>query len=189
MGFLKRQLGRKKQQKANIVFLGATGAGKTTFIQYLETGKPVEEDTVLTTLGIDNRKNSIEMEGWKLYAVDIGGQELYQKSFWNLGMGQASAVVYLIDGTIRPVKDADNFEFSLFSFEYMLQILPPIKPLLILINKQDLIELDPLTTDEAIELYPLRNLWGRSVNVLPTSAKYGDGVDIAMKWLVSKLDE
>ena len=187
MGLLSRILGRKKLKSAKIVLLGASGAGKTTFIRYLESGRPVE-DNPMTTLGIDVRKKPIHLDGWTLSTIDVGGQELYQKTFWNLGMNQANAVVYLIDGTIRPTSDSDAFEMSLFSFEYMLELLPPNQPILILINKQDLVEMNPISAEEATQLYPIRNLIGRSINVLPTSAKYGNGVDIAIKWLVEKLE-
>ena len=97
--------------------------------------------------------------------------------------------MYIIDGTQRPTVDNDAFEMSLFSFEYMLELLPPDKPILILINKQDLVDLNPLSTLEAIELYPIKKLYNHSVNLLPSSAKFGDGIDNAIKWIVSKLEE
>lgn len=186
MLFLSRLLGRKKLKEAKIVLLGASGAGKTTFIRFLETGKQVN-DVPNTTLGIDVRKKPINLDGWSLSTIDVGGQELYQKTFWNLGMSQVDAVVYLIDGTLRPNAKDDAFEMSLFSFEYMLDLLPPKQPILILINKQDLVELNPFSAEEATTVYPIRNLVGRSINVLPTSAKYGDGVDTAVSWLFEKL--
>lgn len=46
MGLLSRILGRKKLKSAKIVLLGASGAGKTTFIRYLESGRPVEENPI-----------------------------------------------------------------------------------------------------------------------------------------------
>lgn len=187
MGLISRLLGRTKLKSAKLVLLGASGAGKTTFIRYLETGKPVD-DNPMTTLGIDVRKKPIQLDGWTLSTIDVGGQELYQKTFWNLGMSQADAVVYLIDATIRPEDDSDAFELSLFSFEYMLELLPPNQPILVLINKQDLVEKNPLTAEEATQVYPISNLIGRSVNVLGTSAKLGNGVDTAVKWLVTKLE-
>ena len=188
MGLLTKLFGKKKLKSAKIVVLGSSGAGKTTFIKYLESGEAVEEDT-LTTLGIDVRKKSVNFDGWSLSAIDVGGQELYQKVFWNLGLSQADAVVYIIDGTLRPSSTDDKFESSLFSFEYMLELLPPLKPIIIFINKQDLTSLNPLKIDEAIELYPLTRMNNRSVNVLQTSAKFGEGIDIALNWLVTKLEE
>lgn len=176
----------KELRSANIVILGASGAGKTTFVRFTQTKKPVEDDPRITR-GIDVRSRSIKVDGWALTTIDIGGQQLYQKMYWNLGMNQAQAVVYMIDGTIRPKNLDDTFEMSLFSFEYMLELLPPSRPILILINKQDLREQNPLSVAEATELYPITNLAGRSINILPTSAKYGIGVKISLKWLASKI--
>lgn len=188
MGLLNRLFGKKNLKKANIVLLGASGAGKTTFIRYLESGEAVVDEP-MTTLGIDVRRKPVKIDGWILSTIDVGGQELYQKTFWNLGLSQAHALVYIIDGTQRPTADNDAFELSLFSFEYMLELLPPDKPILILINKQDLVEQNPLTSSEAIELYPIKKLFNHSVNLLPSSAKFGDGIDIAIKWIVTKLEE
>lgn len=181
------KLFRKKQieQEARIVVLGASGAGKTTLVTYLETGRPVEEDA-RTTLGIDIRNNAIKLDGWTISAIDVGGQELYRETLWALGVSQADAVIYVIDGTIKPDRD-DDFNVSKFSFEYMLKIVDPEKPILILINKQDLVDLEPLSPKEAIELYDISALIGRSFNVLGTSAKYGDGIETAMEWLMKKI--
>lgn len=188
MGLISKLFGKSKNRSAKIVVLGSSGAGKTTFIKFIESGKVVEEDS-LTTLGIDVRKKSVVLDNWTISAIDVGGQELYQKVFWNLGLSQADAVVYLIDGTLKPSSSDDRFETSLFSFEYMLELLPPIKPMIILLNKQDLKELKPLSIEDAMELYPFRNLSSRSVNIIPTSAKFGDGVENALKWLISKMEE
>ena len=106
-----------------------------------------------------------------------------------MGLSQADAVVYLIDGTLKPASTDDRYEISLFSFEYMLELLPPVKPMIILINKQDLKELKPLSISDAMELYPIRNLSNRSVNIIATSAKFGDGVENALTWLIDKMDD
>lgn len=188
MGLISKLFGKQKIRSARIVVLGSSGAGKTTFIKYLESGKVVEEDS-LTTLGIDVRKKAVTFDNWSISAIDVGGQELYQKVFWNLGLSQADAVVYLIDGTLKPASTDDRYEISLFSFEYMLELLPPVKPMIILINKQDLKELKPLSISDAMELYPIRNLSNRSVNIIATSAKFGDGVENALTWLIDKMDD
>lgn len=188
MGLLKKLFGKNKINSARILVLGSSGAGKTTFIRYIESGKEVEEDT-LTTLGIDVRKKAVLLDGWSISAIDVGGQEIYQKVFWNLGMNQADAVIYLIDGTLRPNITNEEYESSLFAFEYMLELLPPEKPMLILINKQDLVDKNPLNLEEAMSLYPINKLYNRSLNIIPTSAKHGEGVDNSLNWLVTKLEE
>ncbi len=179
---------KKVVQTANIVLLGASGAGKTTLVLFLETGQPVTEDP-RTTLGIDIRQSPIKVDGWSLSAIDIGGQELYRESLWALGVSQADAVIYIIDGTVKPSTDNDKFELSKFSFDYMLSIVDPKKPLLILINKQDLVEQNPLSVKEAINLYNISELIGRSFNILPSSAKYGTGVEDAIYWLIDKINK
>jgi ADP-ribosylation factor related protein 1 len=169
---------RKKEieQKANLVILGASGAGKTTLVRFLEQGEPVLEDP-RTTLGIDIRQNPINIGGWSLSAIDVGGQELYRESLWTLGVSQSNAVIYVIDGTVKP------------SFDYMLTIVNHTIPILILVNKQDLAASNPLSPQEAISLYDISSLVGRSFNILPTSAKFGDGVETAMHWLIDKIQE
>jgi ADP-ribosylation factor related protein 1 len=181
---------KKKEvvQEATILVLGASGAGKTTLIRYLETGKPVEEDP-RTTLGIDIRKKPINISNWKLQAIDVGGQEIYREALWGLGVSQADAIIYIIDGTLRPKDETDEYDISKFSFEYMLKIVDQDMPLLILINKQDLEDQNPITIQESMELYNIAELVGRSFNILPTSAKYGDGVETAIDWLIQKIKE
>ncbi|MHA1212269.1 MAG: ADP-ribosylation factor-like protein [Candidatus Heimdallarchaeota archaeon] len=189
MSWLSRLFGKRKvEQKANVVILGASGAGKTTLVRFLETGKPVLKDP-RTTLGIDIRQNPINISGWSLSAIDVGGQELYRESLWSLGVSQADAVIYVIDGIVKPTNQSDIFEVSKFSFDYMLSIVEEKKPLLILINKQDLVDESPLSAQESIKLYNISDLVGRSFNILPTSAKYGDGVETAMLWLIDKIQE
>lgn len=189
MSWLGRIFKKKNlEQKANIVVLGASGAGKTTLVRYLETGESVEEDP-RTTLGIDIRQNPISIDGWSLSAIDIGGQELYRESLWSLGVSQSNAVIYVIDGTVKPNMDSSLFELSKFSFDYMLTLVAHSTPILILVNKQDLTTETPLSPQEAIELYDISSLIGRSFNILPSSAKYGDGVETAMFWLIDKIQE
>ncbi|MFX0094093.1 MAG: ADP-ribosylation factor-like protein [Candidatus Hodarchaeota archaeon] len=188
MGFLGRIFSRMVSQRkeGKIVLLGSSGAGKTTLVRYLETGEPVKADPK-TTLGIDIRKTPINIDGWSFKAIDVGGQEIYQKTFWTLAISQANAIIYVIDGTMKPDETNANLELAQFQFEYMLNLTSKNVPLLILINKQDLKSLKPLTIQEAIELYRMDQINGRSFTILPSSAKYGDGVQKAMQWLVSRM--
>ena len=185
MSLLAKIFDRKNKNKdthAKLVVLGSSGAGKTTLIRYLERGKPVEED-VRTTLGIDYRTNPVKLANWEFTLIDIGGQTIYQKTFWSLGLSQADAVVYLFDGTIK--LDSEIFKENLKQFEYMLNLIENEIPLLILINKQDLP--DCVSAEKFISSASLNELINRSMIFLQTSAKYGDGVENAMNWLIDKL--
>ena len=191
MSLLKRIIFRfpTKGREARIVLLGPSGAGKTTLVRYLETGLPVEENP-RTTMGIDIRKTPILINGWSFKAVDLGGQELYQRTFWALAIEQAGAVVFVIDGTIRPkAKDSDQFERSVFQFEYALSLVSDEIPFLILVNKQDLSHLSPLSTREALTLYGIAKIQRNTLGVLPTSAKFGTGVQDAVEWLIHRVSE
>lgn len=186
MGLLNKFLNKSKE--ARIVTLGVSGAGKTTLIRYLETGEPVTEIPKMT-LGIDIRDEGIEIGKWKLSAIDVGGQDLYNNTLWSLGVTQSDAVLYIIDGTTRPSDvEGSAFEESLFSLDYMLSIVSPKIPLLIIINKQDLKDQNPLTVEEAMKLYKLSELAGRSFIVIEGSAKFGSGLDIGFEWMIEKIE-
>lgn len=189
MSLLSKIFGKLKAKEifdAKLVLLGSSGAGKTTLVKYLESGKPVLEN-VRTTLGIDVRSNPVKIDNWEFSVIDIGGQTLYQKAFWNLGVSQADAIIYLIDATIRP--DHDKFMENLGQFKYMLNLIENEMPILVLVNKQDLKEENPLTPEEAAEVFEITSIVNRSITLLPTSAKFGEGVDIAMQWMMEKLTE
>lgn len=180
---------REKAQSANIVILGTSGAGKTTLVKYLESGQPVL-NSPRTTLGIDIRQKPIKIDGWQLFAIDMGGQDLYRENLWSLGVSQANAVIYVIDSLIKPGGGTDDaFEMSKFAFDYMIEIVPPNIPILILMNKQDEKDKNPLSCSDAIKVYSIDKLIGRSFNILPTSAKYGTGVETAIEWLIEKIEE
>lgn len=189
MSILSKIFGKLKTKEifdAKLVLLGSSGAGKTTLVKYLESGKPVMEN-VRTTLGIDVRSNPVKIDNWEFSVIDIGGQTLYQKAFWNLGVSQADAIVYLIDGTIRPTDD--KFKEILGQFKYMLNLIETEMPILVLVNKQDLVDQNPMKAEEAVEAYEINTLLNRSLTIIPTSAKFGEGVDIAMQWMIEKLTE
>ncbi len=173
----------KHSTHAKFFVLGSSGSGKTTLIKYLERGKPIEEN-VRTTLGIDYRTNPVAIDNWQFSLIDIGGQEIYQKTFWSLSISQADAVIYLFDGTIK--LGFKTFQTNLKQFEYMLNIIATEIPLLILINKQDLP--DCISAEAFIGATGLDKLIKRSMTFLQTSAKYGDGVENAMLWLIEKLE-
>ena len=46
-----------------------------------------------------------------------------------------------------------------------------------------------MKAEEAVEAYEINTLLNRSLTIIPTSAKFGEGVDIAMQWMIEKLTE
>ncbi|RMG34199.1 MAG: GTP-binding protein [Methanobacteriota archaeon] len=179
---------RNRKKTAKIVTLGTSGAGKTTLIRFLETGKPVEE--VDMTLGIDIRNKGATIGSWNLSTIDVGGQDLYKNALWGLAVTQADGIIYVIDGTVREDRDKDDFQKSKLSFEYMLNILNQNKPVLVLVNKQDLVELNPYSVQDAVRVYEITNRnRGRDFNVIAGSAKLGNNIYEGMEWLMEKIEK
>ncbi len=187
MGLLSKLFRGRKTFSAVISILGPSKAGKTTLVRYLETGRAIT-DEVPTTLGVDVRRQPIVVDNWQLKVIDVGGQRIYQQAFWELSVQQAEAIIYVVDGTVNPQNHREQFEAAREQFDYMLRITDKETPLLVLINKQDLEQLNPLSTAEATRHYGLDTIRDRSIILLPTSAKYGQGVDTAMLWLLETLE-
>ncbi len=178
---------RKQQKTAKVVTLGTSGAGKTTLIRFLETGKPVED--VDMTLGIDIRNKGATIGSWNLSTIDVGGQDLYKNALWGLAVTQADGIIYVIDGTIKEEGDKIGFQKSKLSFEYMLNILNQNKPVLVLVNKQDLKELKPYSVEEAIQVYEITQKRRRDFKVIAGSAKLGNNIYEGMEWLMEKIEK
>lgn len=187
MSLLSRLFQRKKLKNATITLIGPSQAGKTTLVRYLETGQVVEED-MHTTLGIEIRKNSIDLDGWKLKAIDTGGQELYQQTFWELAIQQADAVIFVIDATVHEDDNPEMYNISKQQFAYAMDIIPEEMPLLVLLNKQDLKESNPLEPKDALAIFNMALFQNRTVAYLPCSAKYGTGVEESITWLIDRLN-
>ncbi len=186
MSLIRKLFDRQKFQQATITLIGPPKAGKTTFVRYIETGKPVLEETH-TTLGIEIRRNKVEIDGWKLAAIDTGGQQLYQQTFWELAVQQANAVIFVVDSTVREDNNPELYSLTKEQFSYALDIIPENIPLLILLNKQDLKDMNPMSPKEAFDIFKNLPLHNRTLAYVPCSAKYGEGVEDALRWLVEKL--
>lgn len=173
---------QKGSEPVKLVILGSSGVGKTTLVRFLETEQPVS-DTSFSTIGMDYRSKPVKIHNVEFTLLDVGGQTIYQEQFWKMGIDIADAVIYMFDGTIKP--DSQVFKSALSQFEYMLSLLDTKIPLLILINKQDLENY--ISADSYIARIELKKLKQRSIIILPSSAKFGDGLSTAFSWLIEKL--
>lgn len=179
---------KRGSRKAKICFIGPSEAGKTTLVRYLETGKPVLEE-IHTTVGISLRKKAIKMGPWEINIIDTGGQKVYQQVYWELAVQQSDAVVFIIDATIKPDTDPEKFEMVKEQVNYALDIVTEEQPLLFLLNKQDLKEKSPMNIEEAFKALKISIGKFENINAMEISAKYGDGVEEAMYWLVEAIEQ
>lgn len=176
-------------QNTTISVIGPSGAGKTTLLQFLETGKE-QIETPPTTIGLMFRKEPYYFDNWNFNVIDVGGQDLYRYSTWELAIEQSKIVIYMIDATNRPNGDtADNFEQDIKRFEFVIKLMQDDQFILILLNKQDLSHNNPIKIEEFRNLYPIDLLKPVQHEIYLTSAKYGTGIDFCFKWIIDKLNE
>jgi len=188
MSLLSRIFGKEKAKYATISLLGPPKSGKTTLVRHIETGEPVVND-LPSTLGIDVRKNSVSISGWSLNAIDTGGQEPYRLAFWELSIQQADALIFVIDATVHESTEFKSYDLMKRQFEYVLKVMPEDMPLLILFNKQDLTELNPMGIEEGKKIFPQDLMQGKVISIVEGSAKYGDGIFEALQWLIHQVSE
>jgi small GTP-binding protein len=188
MGFFQKLISKLKTTNydVKISVLGSTKAGKTTLVRYIETGLP-QEDTPLSTLGVDYRNKPVKINNWSLNMIDVGGQKVYQNAFWDFVVEQSEGVVYVIDATVKPETDEATFIQQYGQFTYASEIINDDTVMLILLNKQDLVEMNPITPETFGQYYPLTNLINKSFTIMPVSAKYGQGVDDSLQWFVQTI--
>lgn len=173
-------------QKAIISIIGPSKAGKTTLVRFLETGA-VQEESPGTTLGVDYRKNNVKINKWEFSLIDVGGQKIFQDLFWDISVQKSHGIIFIFDATIKPETNMVEFDNQIEQFNYALDIINEDTVLLILLNKQDLKELNPLQPVDFIKLVKNKRFKSTTTGLLPASAKYGDGVKNAFLWLANNL--
>lgn len=183
MGFISKIMEKSDYKEVTISLIGPPSAGKTTLTRFMKSGKPVLEKPY-TTLGVEIRKNLITIDQFRISTIDTGGQKVFQQTYWEAAIEQSDAVIFVMDATIREENNSELYQLVKSQLSYSFDIIPEVLPILILLNKQDLKEKDPIQPIEFMELFSDTNIKGRSVAFMPSSAKYGDGVEPALRWLL-----
>ena len=187
MGALSKILSKKQLSKEfRVCILGSASAGKTTLVRYLETGKQQLESPSVT-LGLDYREKAFKIAGLEFKLIDVGGQQVYQDVFWDVAVQQSDAVVYVIDSTIRPETDQERFKLIEEQFYYTNEVINENSVLLILLNKQDLVDENPMTPKDFASYFKVRRIKTKRTAFLTGSAKYGNGIDDAFTWFAEEL--
>lgn len=158
--------------KMDICVVGLENSGKTTFINYLNSGQHQPE---APTIGMNvkvMKKGGVTIKAW-----DLGGQKQY-RSQWGQYTRGCQLIAFVIDTTAPEVLHTAKQELHQLLEDRELSQLP----LLILANK---IDLGPKISEaeliRGLNLdYVVDNPWA----VIPISAKNGANIDRALEFLI-----
>ena len=165
----------EKKIKENLVFFGLDNAGKTSIINFIATGFMTQ---TIPTSGISIE--SIKLPRLELNLYDIGGQPLFREHMWENILFKGMSLVFVIDGS-----DKSRLYDSKQAFWMILNKFVPVKPILILINKQDL--KDSLKKMEIHDFFELERIQELIIGVFETSVLNGIGISDAVQWFFEKL--
>ncbi len=166
----------QSDQEARLLVLGLDNSGKTTILKKLS-----DEDIthIMPTQGFNIK--SLMRDGFKLNVWDIGGQKSI-RPYWRNYYDQTDALIYVIDSADRRRMEESGVELQQLLDEERLSHVP----LLVMANKQDL--LNALSEEEISAELGLFELRDRIWQILPCSAKTGDGLQEAMEWIVEQIN-
>ena len=161
----------------HLVFLGLDNAGKTSIINFIITGFMTH---TIPTHGMSIEVIKLSRLELKLY--DIGGQKVFRDYMWNNIIFPDMSLVFVIDAN-----DRTRFYEAKLAFWDILNRFVPVKPILILINKQDL--KDPLNKMEVHDLLELERISELNIGIFETSVPKGIGISDAIQWFFENLTD
>lgn len=166
---------KKTDTEHRILLLGLDNAGKTSILKKLAD----EEIThIMPTQGFNIK--SIAKDGFKLNVWDIGGQKSI-RPYWQNYFPNTDALVYVIDSAdINRVEETGVELNELLDDEKLSGV-----PVLVLANKQDMVNAQ--SAKDIATALNLVNIRDRAWQINACSAKTGDGLDNAFKWLVQAI--
>lgn len=173
---LRKLLNVLSSKKLEVVLVGLESSGKTTLLQVLSDGRPVE---TAPTIGLNVRmvkRGGVNMKCW-----DLGGQTQYRGEWGRYTRG-CDAILFVIDAHAMHLFPDAKYELHRLLEDRDLYS----TPLLIVANK---IDLDPHATEAVLikELnldYIVDNPW----LVVPCSALKTINVDEIVQWLIKQAD-
>lgn len=161
-------------KKLEVVLVGLENSGKTTLLNVLAAGRPVE---TCPTIGLNVklvRKGGVQMKCW-----DIGGQAQY-RSEWGRYTRGCDVIIYVVDANAL-----DSIPLARKELHRLLEDRElATTPLLVIANK---IDLDPHISEPDLirELnldYITENPW----IVIPVSALKVINIDQVLSWLIKQ---
>lgn len=175
----------KEVSLGNFLVLGLAKVGKTTILENLRTN--VFNPNIKPTLAADVLK--IFLDTFQFRAIDVSGQLKLRDRWWER-VKKPDAIVFVVDGTDPPERlEETKMEFNkiLDRFkETEEHQLSPKTPILICINKIDLLENSEGKVEEIKNLLELESC-EFDCHLELTSAKTGEGIKKGFKWVFQEL--
>lgn len=185
----------RKKRDVSICFVGLDRAGKSTIVYRLRTGQFVED--ISRTLGVEI--DNLSMKSLNLKTFDLGGQMTFRRAIWKPYIESTNGICFVIDSL-----DKERYSLALEELYNTLKMTDKRVPLLVLLNKVDLIkeqlEMQDIITKENFAGIPLEKELGQFIGgflhcldidfisnhasnflVLGTSAKTGEGLKAAFE--------
>eukprot|EP00658_Telonema_sp_P-2_P035717 TRINITY_DN25932_c0_g1_i2.p1 TRINITY_DN25932_c0_g1~~TRINITY_DN25932_c0_g1_i2.p1 ORF type:complete len:197 (-),score=43.37 TRINITY_DN25932_c0_g1_i2:317-907(-) len=172
-----------KSTQYQILLVGLDNAGKSTFLEQLKrnysSAPIVPFEKIPPTVGLNIAQ--LNFEKANLLVWDLGGQRAL-RGIWEKYSGSAHAIIYMLDASDRPrFLEAREAFGALLGREDAQGA-----AVLVLANKYDLA--DVALPDEVQETLQLVDLHETCVcRLQPVSARTGEGIDMALKWLYDTL--
>ena len=159
-----------------LVIVGLANAGKTTFVQRLQTGEFVE---TRTTLGVSFE--TVDVGDVRFDIFDLGGHEAYRKTLWDTYVKLAYGIVFILDAA-----DSSSFDEAKREFWRCVRLKENSEEFLVLFlcNKIDIEGHASLETIiNRMELFKLAEKSNCSYHFFLTSMKTGENVNHSVMWL------
>jgi len=171
---LQRMLDTFYTKKLEVVLVGLENSGKTTLLNVLASGAPVE---TVPTIGLNVkmvRKGGVQMKCW-----DIGGQAQY-RSEWGRYTRGCDVIIYVVDAhAVDSIPLARKELYRLLEDQGLSHT-----PILVLANKVDL---QPhISEQELITQLNLDYIQDNPWLVIPISALKVINIDQVIEWLVKQ---
>ncbi|KAK7200522.1 GTP-binding protein [Novymonas esmeraldas] len=164
-------------RKLELCLVGLENSGKTTLLNVLAVGHPVE---TFPTVGLNVKM--VRKEGVQLKVWDLGGQERFRQEWPRYTQG-CDCILYCVDASDYERASLAGRELHKLLDDDALQKLP----LLVCLNK---IDLDPhMSKEECIELLHLTALVRNPWIVCPISALRQTNINEVVDWLMENSHE
>mmetsp|Transcript_15311 Transcript_15311/g.42822 ORF Transcript_15311/g.42822 Transcript_15311/m.42822 type:complete len:186 (+) Transcript_15311:273-830(+) len=177
MSLIMKLLGLGKA-KASVIVIGLQNSGKTSIVQCLHTDRDKDEDGVAPTVGFAVDRFAFSRA--KLTVWDMSGASNYH-TLWECYFKDVQGVIFVVDSADpASVEEASRVLSTTMSHEDLQGL-----PLLVMANKMDLAA--AMSKADVGQRLQLDGLQGRTWQIAECSAKTGEGVEEAVKWILQQV--